>query len=35
MKKQIISLPTKNNHPDYEFMEQYMKRKENEIFDRL
>ncbi|HDZ8768659.1 TPA: restriction endonuclease subunit S [Staphylococcus aureus] len=35
MKKQIISLPTKNNQPDYEFMEQYMKRKENEILDRL
>ncbi|CAC7044182.1 TPA: restriction endonuclease subunit S [Staphylococcus aureus] len=35
LKKQIINLPTKNNRPDYEFMEQYMKRKENEILDRL
>lgn len=35
LKKQIINLPTKNNQPDYEFMEQYMKRKENKILDRL
>ncbi|MBM0868879.1 restriction endonuclease subunit S [Staphylococcus auricularis] len=35
MKKQIIKLPTKYNKPDYDFMEQYMKRKENEILDRI
>ncbi len=35
MKKQIIKLPSKNNHPDYEFMEEYMKRKENEVLDKL
>lgn len=35
MKRQIIKLPTKNNQPDYYFMEQYMKRKENEILDRI
>lgn len=35
MKKQIIKLPSINNQPDYLFMEQYMKRKENEILDRL
>ncbi|RQM99942.1 restriction endonuclease [Staphylococcus warneri] len=35
MKKQYIKLPIKGNKPDYEFMEQYMKRKENEILDRI
>ncbi|MCY1615488.1 restriction endonuclease subunit S [Staphylococcus pettenkoferi] len=35
LKKQTIKLPTKNNQPDYKFMEQYMKRKENEILDRI
>lgn len=35
IKKQIVKLPTKNNHPDYDFMEQYMKRKENEVLGRL
>ncbi|MEJ7163188.1 restriction endonuclease subunit S [Staphylococcus capitis] len=35
MKRQIIKLPTKNNRPDYDFMEQYMKRKENEVLDRI
>ncbi|MGX0208819.1 restriction endonuclease subunit S [Staphylococcus epidermidis] len=35
LKKEKIKLPTKNNRPDYNFMEQYMKRKENEILDRI
>ncbi|QDW96764.1 hypothetical protein DWB88_09195 [Staphylococcus warneri] len=35
MKKQIIKLPSFQNQPDYDFMEQYMKRKENEILDRI
>ncbi|MDT4071618.1 restriction endonuclease subunit S, partial [Staphylococcus aureus] len=35
IKRERILLPTKNNQPDYEFMEQYMKRKENKILDRL
>ncbi|QDW83328.1 restriction endonuclease subunit S [Staphylococcus chromogenes] len=35
MKRQIIKLPTKNNQPDYKFMEQYMKRKENEVLERI
>lgn len=35
LNRQIIKLPSINNQPDYEFMEQYMKRKENEILDRL
>lgn len=35
LKKEKIKLPTKNNQPDYYFMEQYMKRKENEILDRI
>lgn len=35
MKRQIIKLPTKNNQPDYDFMEQYMKRKENEVLERI
>jgi hypothetical protein len=35
LNRQIIKLPSKNNHPDYYFMEQYMKRKENEVIDRL
>lgn len=35
MKRQIIKLPTKSNQPDYDFMEQYMKRRENEILDRI
>lgn len=35
IKKQIIKLPSINDQPDYSFMEQYMKRKENEILDRL
>ncbi|WP_180547041.1 restriction endonuclease subunit S, partial [Staphylococcus haemolyticus] len=35
MKKQKIKLPSNNNQPDYDFMGQYMKRKENKILDRL
>ncbi|MGX0440776.1 restriction endonuclease subunit S [Staphylococcus capitis] len=35
IKKQIIKLPISNNQPDYKFMEQYMKRKENEVLDRI
>lgn len=35
LKKEKIKLPTKSNQPDYDFMEQYMKRKENEILDRI
>ncbi|WP_325966587.1 restriction endonuclease subunit S [Staphylococcus auricularis] len=35
LKKEKIKLPTKNNRPDYDFMEQYMKRKENEVLDRI
>ncbi|MGE6949678.1 restriction endonuclease subunit S [Staphylococcus hominis] len=35
MKRQIIKLPTKSNQPDYDFMEQYMKRKENEVLERI
>ncbi|MDS0981524.1 restriction endonuclease subunit S [Staphylococcus hominis] len=35
IKREKILLPTLNDKPDYEFMEQYMKRKENEILDRL
>lgn len=35
MKRQIIKLPTKKNQPDYKFMEQYMKRKENEVLERI
>lgn len=35
LKKQIIKLPIKNNQPDYDFMEQYMKRKENDLIDKI
>ncbi|QKQ05982.1 restriction endonuclease subunit S [Staphylococcus saprophyticus] len=35
LNRQIIKLPTINKQPDYKFMEQYMKRKENEVLDRL
>ncbi|ARM67822.1 restriction endonuclease subunit S [Staphylococcus caprae] len=35
LKKEKIKLPTKNNQPDYDFMEQYMKRKENEVLERI
>ncbi|MDW4052597.1 restriction endonuclease subunit S [Staphylococcus saprophyticus] len=35
LKKQKIKLPTKNNQPDYKFMEQYMKRKENEVLEKI
>lgn len=35
IKRESVLLPTKNNRPDYDFMEQYMKRKENKILDRL
>ncbi|MGI2279816.1 restriction endonuclease subunit S [Staphylococcus cohnii] len=35
LKKEQIKLPTFNKQPDYNFMEQYMKRKENEVLDRL
>lgn len=35
LKKEQIKLPSINNQPDYNFMEQYMKRKENKILDRL
>ncbi|RIM68405.1 restriction endonuclease subunit S, partial [Staphylococcus arlettae] len=35
IKREKILLPVLNGLPDYKFMEQYMKRKENEILDRL
>lgn len=35
IKRESVLLPTKNNQPDYEFMEQYMKRKENEVLERI
>lgn len=35
IKREKILFPTKNNQPDYEFMEQYMKRKENEVLERI
>lgn len=36
MKEQIILLPTKDDGtPDYEFMEQYMKRQENKVISRI
>ena len=36
MKEQIIILPTKGDgSPDYDFMEQYMKRIENSIIERI
>lgn len=35
IKREKILLPVLNGFPDYKFMEQYMKRKENEILDRL
>lgn len=35
IKREKILFPTKSNQPDYDFMEQYMKRKENEILDRI
>lgn len=35
IKREQIILPTLNDQPDYEFMEQYMKRRENEILDRI
>ncbi|MEB7365389.1 restriction endonuclease subunit S [Staphylococcus borealis] len=35
IKRERILLPTKNNKPDYKFMEQYMKRKENEVLERI
>ncbi|MHA6808092.1 restriction endonuclease subunit S [Staphylococcus capitis subsp. urealyticus] len=35
IKREKILFPTKSNQPDYEFMEQYMKRKENEVLERI
>lgn len=35
LNRQLIQLPTFNNRPDYNFMEQYMKRKENEVLERI
>ena len=35
IKREQIILPTLNDQPDYEFMEQYIKRRENEILDRI
>ncbi|WP_275127403.1 restriction endonuclease subunit S [Staphylococcus haemolyticus] len=35
IKREQIILPTLNNQPDYDFMEQYMKRKENEVLERI
>lgn len=35
LNRQLIQLPTFNNRPDYDFMEQYMKRKENEVLERI
>ena len=35
LNRQLIQLPTCNNQPDYDFMEQYMKRKENEVLERI
>lgn len=35
IKRQKIMLPVNACQPDYEFMEQYMKLKENEILDRI
>ncbi len=35
LNRQLIQLPTCNNRPDYDFMEQYMKRKENEVLERI
>jgi len=36
MKEQIILLPSKDDEkPDYEFMEQYMKRQENKIIELI
>lgn len=35
IKRESILLPISNNAPNYSFMEQYMKRKENEILDRI
>ncbi|WP_239452209.1 restriction endonuclease subunit S [Mammaliicoccus sciuri] len=35
IRRETLLLPVLNGLPDYLFMEQYMKRKENEILDRL
>ena len=35
MKRQIIKLPTVSEEPDFEFMEQYMKRMENLVVQRV
>lgn len=35
MNRQIIKLPSKNKEPDFEFMEQYMKRIENRILEKM
>lgn len=35
IKREQIILPTLNDQPDYDFMEQYMKRKENEVLERI
>lgn len=35
MKRQIIKLPSSSENPDFEFMEQYMKRIENRVIDTL
>lgn len=34
MKRQIIKLPAKDNQPDFVFMEQYMKRMENNVLEK-
>ena len=35
IKRQFIKLPVKNGVPDFEFMEQYMKRIENIVIQRI
>lgn len=35
MKRQIVKLPVKNGRPDFDFMEQYMKRIENRVISNI
>ncbi|WP_285005617.1 restriction endonuclease subunit S [Lactococcus formosensis] len=35
IKRQKIMLPSKDGHPDFEFMEQYMKRMENIVLEKV
>lgn len=35
MKRQIVKLPVKNGKPDFDFMEQYMKRMENRVISKI